>query len=771
MPAPVNIPAEGIWGETALREASQGNYRKIMELISKQLRSTLKLAGKADVWPHVVALYPSQVVVNQDGTLMRYDYVVTGTTVTLTAPVEVIETFEPAELSAREAQGQFLEAVEKKGAGKFLIRVIRAGLSGNGNFYPDQVLREAAPMFEKVRVFIKGDAEHLAGKGKDVRNLIGRLTNPKFVEGQSSDTGEIQAVFELIEPDGSVAVKLREAYDRDMADLLGFSIDVAGRARVGKIAGKSVRVAQKFREVKSVDLIVEPGAGGQVIQLIEAQGDPDMKLREKMLKFIEAQLPAKFAELDQEDDDAIDTLYREALVAEAAGAADDNEAKDPGAGAGDAARLTEAQVDERIGASVRMVEARSYARAEINASTLPDAAKARLRERFDGETSFKEADVDTAIKEEREYLAQFAGGGSVTGLGDEVEIRMGESQFEKVGDMLDAFFDPSNTQVHSFKECYRLMTGDGRVTGMLKNCDSVRMREALASGSFTDVLGDAIARRMIADYRTADVIDMWRNIVNVVPVGDFRTQHRTRWGGYGDLPEVNESDPYTALTSPSDEEIAYAVTKRGGTEQVTLEMIKNDDMGVIQRIPTRLSRSAKRTLSKFVFDFIRTNPTMDYDGVALFHADHGNLGSTALSAASFAAGRLAMVKQTEFGTDEPIGLNPKSLLVPHDLEETAADLFRRNTENDKTFVQSLSPDIIPVWYWTDANDWALVANPLDVPTIEIGFLDNQQEPELFVQDTPNQGSMFSNDQLTWKIRHIYGGDVEDHRGFYKAVVA
>jgi hypothetical protein len=46
-----------------------------------------------------------------------------------------------------------------------------------------------------------------------------------------------------------------------------------------------------------------------------------------------------------------------------------------------------------------------------------------------------------------------------------------------------------------------------------------------------------------------------------------------------------------------------------------------------------------------------------------------------------------------------------------------------------------------------------------LPVLEVGFLDGQEEPELFVQDQPNGGSMFSNDKLTYKIRHIYGGTV------------
>jgi hypothetical protein len=57
--------------------------------------------------------------------------------------------------------------------------------------------------------------------------------------------------------------------------------------------------------------------------------------------------------------------------------------------------------------------------------------------------------------------------------------------------------------------------------------------------------------------------------------------------------------------------------------------------------------------------------------------------------------------------------------------------------------------------------------------LEIGFLDGREEPELFIQDMPNTGSMFSNDKLTYKLRHIYGGGVlvDGEKAATKAVVA
>lgn len=263
---------------------------------------------------------------------------------------------------------------------------------------------------------------------------------------------------------------------------------------------------------------------------------------------------------------------------------------------------------------------------------------------------------------------------------------------------------------------------------------------------------------------------VWHDLATIVPVQDFRTQERTRFGGYGDLPIVNEGDPYAALTSPTDEKATYAIQKRGGTEDLTIEMIANDDVGAVQQIPRKLARAAKRTVSRFVLDFIKDNPTI-YDALAWFHATHNNLASAALDAAAVSAGRIAMKQQPEKNSNARIGIGPRFLWVPDELEETAFDLFRRDTNLDETFVQSLSLAIRPVWYWTDVNDWAITADPNDVPIIEVGFFQGQEEPELFIQDNPSVGSMFSNDKTTYKIRHIYGATVVDFRGAYKSVVA
>jgi len=759
----VQIPASGLQGE-ALREAATSEFRQIIELVRSALAKAMYPGRPEMGYVGIEAIYPDRVICEKEGRYWAYPYTLNDdNTVAIGGPVEVIEQYVP--VSMREAvRSVFVEAAEGK---RWLIRAIRAGLSLNNVFYPDAVLREAVPLFEGARVFVKSDDEHVKGGGKDVRNLIGRLVEAKFVAGAMPDCGEVRAKLELIQPDGEIGVKLREAYDNNMSSLFGFSIDADGTAKMTVREGKRVKVAQSITKVSSVDLIVEPGAGGQLIRLVESvhPEEPDMALRERMIEAVKAahngQLPAN---LNTDDDAALEAAYREAVSSNA------TTTTRVGSAAGAPAAADLSAIEERL----RMMEARATAKMTIQSSNLPQPAKDKLLADFAGRERFVEADVTAAINGEREYLARFVESGKPNLSFDVTTV---EDRSEKVAKMFDDFFDRTKPLM-SFRECYIELTGDKGCTGLLKNCDRQRLveaaggrfAEAVSASSFDDILGNSITRAMVREYNAAENYRDWRDLVDTVPIRDFRTNERTRMGGYGNLPAVAENAAYGALTTPTDEKATYAISKRGGTETLSLEAIANDDVGAIRRIPVKLGVAAARTLYEFVLDFLATNPTI-YDTAALFHASHGNLGAAALSATTFAAARLAMKKQAELSSAKLLGIILRHLYVPSDLEETAFDLFVRNTNNDETFVQSRKPRVHVVDYWTDANNWFATADKAETPLIEVGFYNGNEEPEIFVQDQPTQGSLFSNDQIKYKIRHIYGGNVLDFRGFYGAIVA
>lgn len=767
-----------IVGESKIREAVSSDYETIIDLVRTAL-AIVVYPGQEHRYVNIVSIYPDYVVIKRDGRQYKYDYKLNDNNqIELGSPEEVITNHVPVR-EALSSDGAFIEAfesdTEKKGS-RYKIVVVKAGVSGNKNYYSNAVLKEAAPLFNNVRVFVKSDQEHLTSNDKDFNKLIGRIVEAEFIENSGKDNGEIQAVLEVLSSAGDVSAKILEAYERDMTDLFGFSIDADAKVKVATVNRQRVREAKKFTRVRSLDLIIQPGAGGEIVQLLEAQqsenidGDEDMKLRDLMLKTIREANGGNLPDgLDENNDEQLEAAFREAVASSVSNDNKDKTVDDNG--------LSETQVKEALNSAVQLVEARSEMRVAVAESGLPEISQRRLRESLGNDEGLTTEKVTEAINQEKEYLAKITESGSVAGLGGDT-IEPGKDRSEKVIEMFDGLFDPNNKDVISIKECYIEVTGDRRVTGQFSNCDMQIMREAfggifreaISASTFSEVLGDSIARAMLKDYALSSPYDIWRLIATVVPLNDFRTQERTRMGGYGDLPAVAENGTYGALTSPTDEKATYAATKRGGKETISLETIKNDDMGVVMRIPTKLSRAGKRTLSKFVLDFIRTNPTI-YDSVALFHASHNNLGTSALDATSLAAGRLAMLQQTELDSGDRLGIPAKNLLVPSDLEETGFDLFRRQTNNESDFIESLQMNVVPVWYWTDANDWALTADKSDIPLVEVGFLDGQEEPELFVQDTPNQGSLFTNDQIVYKIRHIYGGNVMDYRGFYKAVVA
>lgn len=778
-------------GEAAFVEAAaERDFRQLIDLVRGAIGAVVYPSKpENDRYVYIEAIYADRVVVEVQGRKFQYGYSINTVNnvdqVVFTGPTEVVEQYVAvsSEVSAEvkealaAAGAQFTEAAD----GSIAVTIVRAGASGNGNFYPDSALKDAVPLFEGVRVFAKSDAEHLKGAGKDVRNLIGGIYQVKFVEGATPDTGRLVGTFKAIDPADPVVTKMTEAVKRGLQGLLGLSIDAFAKTKTRTQGGSRLREATKFTKVNSVDLIVEPGAGGGLDRLTEAAAETEPKQpgentmplwKKRLLEAIKAKDAAQYAAINIEtiSDDEVVNLH-EAVCGPLVPAAGQQ-------------RMTEATGDDApvTRAELAMLQTRNVAAAKIAACKLPQIAKDKLAERFGATARFTEADVDKAIADEAAYLGRFTESGAVR-VPDFVPGMSRETDRPTaIRDMLDAFFDPAHRnhrQVRSFRECYIEITGDRNVTGQLADMDMGRLRESLGeefresltAASFSNALGNSITRRMQAVYTGRTDLQTWRRVATVGSPNDFRTQERTRIGGYGNLPAVNEAAGYTALTSPTDAKATYAVTKRGGTEDVTLEMIMNDDVQAIRRIPVELALSAANTLYEFVFDFFRTNPVI-HDTLALYHATHANLFTAALDATSFAAHRLAMTKQVRAGSGKRLGLSPKTVLVPFELQETAYNLFVRNQNLDKTFVQTINPDVIPVAYWTDANDWCTVADPMELPVLEIGFLRGQEEPELFVQDMPNVGSMFTNDKVTYKIRHIYSGAVlvDGEKGTTKAVV-
>jgi hypothetical protein len=105
-----------------------------------------------------------------------------------------------------------------------------------------------------------------------------------------------------------------------------------------------------------------------------------------------------------------------------------------------------------------------------------------------------------------------------------------------------------------------------------------------------------------------------------------------------------------------------------------MDLVDMADAGVIMLSAEQLGAAARRLGSDQFFAELLSNPALDVDSKALFHADHGNLATAALDGTALATAIAAIGNQTKTTLDgDPIHLNlkPNVLLVPPNLDSAA----------------------------------------------------------------------------------------------------
>ncbi len=334
------------------------------------------------------------------------------------------------------------------------------------------------------------------------------------------------------------------------------------------------------------------------------------------------------------------------------------------------------------------------------------------------------------------------------------------------------------------REAYNLLSGDYEMTGVF-NPDRVYLANVTCS-TMANLVANVLNKRVVAMFQNYP--HWWDKIVTVE---DFNTLQDVRWitlGGVGELPTVAEGATYTELTWDDDYQTDSFV-KKGGYLGLTIEAIDKDDTGRLRAAPRALAQAAWLTLSKSVSAIFTSNsgagPNINVGGTsrALFHASNNNLGTSALSFSSYVATRTAMRQQTELNSGERLGAltAPKFLLVPPDLEVTALQILASagepgTADNDinplaignthDALIRNAKSRVIVVDLWTDANNWAAVADPNMYPSIGLGYRYGRT-PEIFSVASPTAGLMFTNDTMPVKVRYFFAVGPIDYRGLYK----
>ncbi|MBN2427108.1 MAG: hypothetical protein JXK94_02100 [Deltaproteobacteria bacterium] len=704
------------------------SFEQIRQLVRQALESAVNHGPDKHVY--LVELYPDSVIYEMEGSAGKKDglyqrsyslgddgQVILG----VAAPVQRQVDYIPMQAAIRIMAAAGQPADDEFGY-VWRVQVNQYGLGKDGRInWPREPLVAALPMMEGARVFALNESQHQAGNktfGKSVREIVGWLRN-------TTDTGKaIEADLVILKSAKWLRDGLVDSHKQGKPDLFGLSLDVTGTAATKTINGKKVREPVKITHVE-VDVVYEPTNNGKFIRM---------------------------------------------AAAEAGARKDQVMEQETGAQAG-----TDMQKMQKMMCTTLL-------QTELAGSKLPAAIQDKLKVQFGGKL-FEVDDLQAAIRLEKETLDKMTGSGGVVGSGDVRIVRESSEKFQAAVDMLfgvqvqDKFADI--TPFKSLRAAYAEMTGDAEVRGFLDPDQTQRMQAAYGSATFSYILGNSLYRRLVMDYKEIPDYGVSRLVgPNIRNAKDFKTLESVRIGYYGDLPDVDpETEDYPDLAEVGDERIDYALNQKGGIITVTRKMILNDDVRALQRVISRLPRAARRTLAKRCWGKFINNATYKGDDVAVFHDDHGNLGSTAYGITSALAAKTAFAQQTEPESGERLMLRPVTIAFPSELYGIVKNVNDFNPQavsisEGNTMFKYFDPEgLIECPFMTDADDWMMFADPAEVEILELAYLNGQQEPEMFVADNPAIGQMFVADKMQYKIRHEYECEIADYRGAYKAVVA
>jgi hypothetical protein len=288
---------------------------------------------------------------------------------------------------------------------------------------------------------------------------------------------------------------------------------------------------------------------------------------------------------------------------------------------------------------------------------------------------------------------------------------------------------------------------------------------AHSTSDFPSLLADSMGKTLRQEYALAP--DTWSQWCRSTTAPDFKDQKRLQLSEAADLAEIPEGDEYTyAALSESKE--TYALSTYGKGIKFTRQMLINDDLSAFDRVPRLMGRAAARKVEGLAIAVLTANAALNADDVALFHATHANLTTGALSVSSLGSARSLLRKQTSLGSTDPLELTPRFLIVPESISTTAEQLVG-STVDPSLSNAAMNPfanklQVIPSARLDSdsAAQWYLAADPAQVDTVEVAFLEGEETPVVEEEDD------FDSDVRKVKVRHNVAAKAIDYRGIVRS---
>ncbi len=289
-------------------------------------------------------------------------------------------------------------------------------------------------------------------------------------------------------------------------------------------------------------------------------------------------------------------------------------------------------------------------------------------------------------------------------------------------------------------------------------------KRALSPDSqFASILDSSVNKSMATAYKVANTT--YRAWTGIGSNTDFKDATVYQISEAGELEKMTQTGEFK-FDEMKDQGVKKSIATFGKTFGITRQALINDDIDVLTKIPAAYVRAADRGVNKLVYKNLKDNVKI-YDGKELFHTTHNNIGTAgAMSDATLSQLRTNMRKQKNLRGKETLNITPQFLIVPAGLETTAMKFLNSTALPDQdnagvsniwrnSFDLVVDAELDPT---TGALPYYVAANPADIDTIEVTYLNGDDMPKL----ESRLGFDFLG--IEYRIYIDYGVTILDYRG-------
>ncbi|MFR4983118.1 MAG: prohead protease/major capsid protein fusion protein [Clostridium neonatale] len=295
------------------------------------------------------------------------------------------------------------------------------------------------------------------------------------------------------------------------------------------------------------------------------------------------------------------------------------------------------------------------------------------------------------------------------------------------------------------------------------NNEELFKRALSPDSQFASILDSSVNKSMATAYKVANTT--YRAWTGIGSNTDFKDATVYQISEAGELEKMTQTGEFK-FDEMKDQGVKKSIATFGRTFGITRQALINDDIDVLTKIPSAYVRAADRGVNKLVYKTLRDNAKI-YDGKELFHASHNNIGKAgAMSDVTLSELRTNMRKQKNLRGKETLNISPQFLIVPAGLETTAMKFLNSTALPDQdnagvtniwrnSFDLVVDAELDPI---SGALPYYVAANPADIDTIEVTYLNGDDMPKL----ESRLGFDFLG--IEYRIYIDYGVSVLDYRG-------